>query len=307
MWEPQRLHFDGIRHPRHTERRGPSTDRRQGGWLPGQPDRRQGPPERRVQARPVAQPGRRRGLPDRRLRTRMPSAPLPPLPVGPDLLPLMSHELRTPLTSIQGYAQLLGRRLRQRGATDDLLGPVNEIGAQARRLGNLVDELLDLSELAQPNARIPAYRLELAAVVREAAATVRGQTRKCRIVVEVAPPLPVRGDAERLRQLVVELLLNAVKYSPEGGEVRVQAWGAGEDVLLQVADQGEGVAPEHLSRLFEPFFQVTADDDPQQPGGLGLGLTLCHAIASRHGGRIWAESTPGEGTRLWVQLPRATS
>jgi signal transduction histidine kinase len=105
----------------------------------------------------------------------------------------------------------------------------------------------------------------------------------------------------------VELLCNAVKYSPEDGEVRVRAWRTDADVLLLVADEGEGIAPEHLPRLFEPFFQVTAEGDPQQPGGLGLGLTLCRAIASRHGGQIWAESTPGEGTRLWVQLPRATS
>ena len=304
MLEPQRRHLDGIRHPRDSERHGQATDRRQGGWLPGQPDRRQGPPERRQQTRPVAQPGRRRGLPDRRLRTHAPSAPLPPLPVGPDLLPLMSHELRTPLTTIQGYAQLLGRRLRQRGAADDLVGPVNEIGAQARRLGSLIDELLDLSELAQPGARLPVYRLDLAPVIREAAAAVQAPARKHRIVVDVALPLPVRGDADRLRQLVVELLRNAIKYSPEGGEVRVRAWATDEDVLLLVADQGAGIPAEHLPRVFEPFFQVAEDGCPQF-GGLGLGLTLCRVIASRHGGQIWAESTPGEGSTLWVQLPLA--
>jgi signal transduction histidine kinase len=304
MLEPQRTVPDGVS-PTHLDRRGRATDRRHGGWLPGQPDRRQGPTERRQRVQSLSQAGRRRGLPDRRVHARIPCAGLPPLTVGQDVLTVVSHELRTPLTTIQGYAQLLARRLRERGAADDLLGPANAIGAQARRLGTLVDELLDLTELAHPDPRLQAYRLDLAVVVREAVASAQAQARKHPIVCDTEETLPVRGDAERLRQLVGELLRNAAKFSSDGGSITVRAWATDQHVLLVVADQGVGIAPPHLHRIFEPFFQLTPEECPQA-GGLGLGLTLCTAIVHGHGGQLGADSTPGQGSRFWVQLPRAS-
>ena len=247
---------------------------------------------------------RRRGLPDRRGSLQRPTTLPSPLPLDRSLLPLVSHELRTPITTIQGYAELLQRRLRGRDPDGELSGPVSVIAGQVRRLNALIDELIDLSELSHPDARLQQQRLDLAALASEVAATVQAQARKHTVVVEAASPLPVRGDGARLRELVDHLLRNAVKYSPDGGEVVLRAWATDEHVLLVVADQGIGIAPEHLPRIFDPFYQ-TEPATQRRFGGLGLGLTICRAIAERHGGEVWAESTPGRGSAFYVRLPHA--
>jgi len=227
-----------------------------------------------------------------------------PLPLTTDLLPLVSHELRTPITSIQGYAELLTRRLRQRGADRDLLEPAAVIGVQVRRLNAIVSELLDLSELSNADARLRVGRVNLEALTRQAAVAMQATAPGHTVRVEATPSIVVWGDGARLRQLLDHLLRNAVKYSPEGGEIRVRSWTTEDNVCLAVEDTGIGIAPEHLDRLFEAFYQ-TEPPTQRHFGGLGLGLTLCRAIVENHGGTIWAESTPGHGSTFYVQLPRA--
>jgi signal transduction histidine kinase len=227
-----------------------------------------------------------------------------PLSLGQDLLPQVSHALRTPLTTIQGYAALLERRLRRQDAPADLLRPVRAIDAQAHRLGALVDELLDLSELSQLDARLQLRRFDLAALAHEAVAEARTHHQNYRFTLQAEGASFVRGDLLRLRQVLDELLRNAVNYSPEGAEVRVQAWSEDDRATLAVADSGIGLAPDELGRCFEPFFQAHSADWHQY-GGLGLGLTLCRVIVERHGGHIWAKSSPGLGSAFYVQLPAA--
>ncbi len=281
------------------ERRDERADRRDPAERSAPPGRRRRPTERREQARPLDSASRWRGPPDR------PAAPYAgqaPLSLGQDLLPQVSHALRTPLTAIQGYAALLGRRLRQRGAPPDLLGPVGAIDVQAHRLGRLLDELLDLSELSQPDARLQLGRCDLAALAHEAVAEARSRYPTRRFTLRARPPLVVRGDGPRLRQVLDELLRNAVKYSPVDGEVHVQAWNQEGHVTLAVADGGIGLAPDHLDHCFDPFFQA----QPEQwyrYGGLGLGLTLCRVVVERHGGQIWAQSAPGRGSVFQIRLP----
>jgi two-component system, OmpR family, phosphate regulon sensor histidine kinase PhoR len=282
-----------------TERRGQRTDRRRLSWYPGQPERRRGPAERRLYTSPLDPAGRRRGPPDRRASSYAAQAPLT---LGQDLLPQVSHALRTPLTAIQGYAALLGRRLRQQDAAGDLVGPVYAIDAQAHRLGGLLDELLDLSELSQPDARLQRRRFDLAALAHEAVAEAKARYPERRFTLQAEPPLCVRGDLQRLRQVIDELLTNAMKYGPADGEIRVQVWTEDNRVTLAVADSGTGLAPDDLDRCFDPFFQAHPEDWHQH-GGLGLGLTLCRVIVERHGGQVWAKSSPGLGSAFYVQLP----
>jgi signal transduction histidine kinase len=281
------------------DRRGQQTDRRRLAWHPGQPERRRGPAERRQCTRPLDPAGRRRGPPDRRAASLAAQAPLS---LGQDLLPQVSHALRTPLTTIQGYAALLGRRLRQQGAAADLVRPARAIDAQAHRLAALLDELLDLCELSQPDARLQLRRFDLAALAHEAIAEAETHHTNYRFTLQAERPLFVRGDLQRLRQVLDELLCNAVKYSPEGADVRVQAWSADGRTTLVVADSGIGMAPDELGRCFEPFYQAHPEDWHQY-GGLGLGLTLCRVVVERHGGHIWAKSSPGLGSAFYVQLP----
>jgi signal transduction histidine kinase len=241
---------------------------------------------------------------DRRSSSRSARTLPTPLPLTTDQLPLVSHELRTPITSIQGYAELLVRRLRQRGADRDLLEPAAVIGAQVRRLNAIVSELLDLSELTTPDARLRMERVNLESLTRQAAVAMQANAPGHTVSVEATPSLAAWGDGARLRQLVDHLLRNAAKYSPEGGEIRVQTWASEDSVCLAVADAGIGIAPEHLDRVFDAFYQ-TEPPTQRHFGGLGLGLTLCRAIVERHGGTIWVESTPGHGSTFYVQLPRA--
>jgi two-component system OmpR family sensor kinase len=293
-----------------------------GSWRPWPAERRQGSTDRRLSTAGTWPAERRRGLRDRRLapwpaaqerryrpadrRSSFRSArTLPtPMPLTTDLLPLVSHELRTPITSIQGYAELLARRLRQRGADRDLLEPAAVIGVQVRRLNAIVSELLDLSELSNADARLRLARVNLEALTRQAAVAMQATAPGHTLHVEATPSLAVWGDGARLRQLVDHLLHNAVKYSPEGGEIRLRAWESGDNVCLAVQDAGIGIAPEHLDRVFDAFYQ-TEPPTQRHFGGLGLGLTLCRAIVERHGGTIWVESTPGQGSTFYVQLPRA--
>jgi signal transduction histidine kinase len=181
---------------------------------------------------------------------------------------------------------------------------VRAIDAQAHRLGALLDELLDLSELSQPDARLQLRRFDLAALAHEAVAEAQARHPARRFILQADPPLLVRGDLLRLRQVLDELLRNAVRYSPDGGEIRVQAWHEGGRTMLAVADSGVGLAPDHLTRCFDPFFQAHPEDWYQY-GGLGLGLTLCRVIVERHGGHVWATSSPGRGSAFYVQLPAA--
>lgn len=300
MLEPRYTPMNELPPEASPERRGQRTDRRRLAWHPGQPERRLGPDERRQCTTPLDPAGRRRGPPNRRA----PYAAQAPLMLGQDLLPQVSHALRTPLTAIQGYAALLGRRLRQQDAAGNLAGPVRAIDEQAHRLGALLDELLDLSELSQPDARLQRRRLDLAALAHEAVAEAQARELGRRFTLQAEPPLFVRGDMQRLRQVIDELLTNATKYSAEGGEIRVQAWTEDGRTILAVADSGTGLAPDHLDRCFDPFFQAHPEDWHQY-GGLGLGLTLCRVIVERHGGQVWAKSSLGLGSAFYVQLPAA--
>jgi two-component system OmpR family sensor kinase len=303
MYEARYSYMNELPPDASADRRGKRTDRRRLAWQPGQPERRRGPDERRQCARPLDPAGRRRGPPDRRAASFAAQAPLS---LGQDLLPQVSHALRTPLTAIQGYAALLGRRLRRQDAPADLVRPVRAIDAQAHRLAALLDELLDLSELSQPDARLQLRRFDLAALAHEVVAEAQTRHAGYRFTLQAERPSFVRGDLQRLRQVLDELLCNAVKYSPEGAEIRVQLWSENGRTTLAVADSGPGLAPDDLARCFEPFFQAHPEDWHEH-GGLGLGLTVCHVIVERHGGHIWARSSPGLGSAFYVQLPAASA
>jgi len=120
----------------------------------------------------------------------------------------------------------------------------------------------------------------------------------------VAPGAPwVLGDAGRLEDVLRNLYSNAIKYAPDGGEVLTRVTSEGGRVLVSVRDNGVGIPPEQLPHVFERFFRCSSTTG-SDPGGLGLGLYICQDIVTRHGGRIWAESTPGQGTTFFIDLPQ---
>jgi two-component system OmpR family sensor kinase len=220
-----------------------------------------------------------------------------------------AHELRTPLTSIRGYAELFDRGLADH--PDDLAVALRRIAEESVRLGALLDDLLLLARLEGSPDDAPLNRapVDLRILLRDAAADARAADPARRIDID-EPPTPVVAvvDADRIRQLLANLVRNAVVHTPAGtpltlGVEVVQA-GEGRWAQLRVADAGPGIPPEHRGRIFDRFARL----DPgrsRDAGGSGLGLAIVAAIASAHGGRVWAQETPGGGATLCIALPAA--
>jgi PAS domain S-box-containing protein len=215
-----------------------------------------------------------------------------------------SHELRTPLTSVVATIALLKKAItgELRESPEALIDMANRNLATTLAF---INDLLDVSKLAAGQETLAIETVDLGAAAGRAMELVSSQARRKRVVIRTALPAGLRLTADRLKleQVISNLLGNAVKFSPAGGEVVVSAERAGGWVLLRVRDQGEGIAPDELDRIFEPFYQSARAR--AQRRGTGLGLAICRQIVALHGGRIWAESEgPGHGTTVCVQLPR---
>ena len=221
-----------------------------------------------------------------------------------------SHELRTPLTSIRGFAELF----RQGAARDpDQLAQVlRRIEDEASRMGLLVEDLLLLARLdqARPLRREPVDLLTVAADVVHAATTVHAATHDVRLDADTGQGLPVVvGDDARLHQVVTNLVGNAVAHTPAGTRVDVRVQRRDDEVVLEVRDDGPGMAPDVAARVFERFYR--ADASRTRTGtattGSGLGLSIVSAIVAAHGGAVDLDSAPGRGSRFVVRLPAARS
>lgn len=216
---------------------------------------------------------------------------------------IISHELRTPVALIKGYAETL-RRDDARWDPATVRDSLDVIVEESDRLAELIDNLLDASRL-----QAGALRLNVADVALDQLATrlvekFRTQTTRHTLKVDFPPDFPViLGDETRLTQVLSNLLGNAIKYAPRGGDITVRGLIKPSAVLLGVSDQGEGIAAPDLPRVFDRFYRVDSALT-KRVKGTGLGLYLAKAVIEAHNGRIWAESEPGAGTTFWVSLPR---
>ncbi len=225
-----------------------------------------------------------------------------------DFLSIVSHELRTPLTSIQGYSQLLEGRLRGERAGDSKeMAHLRVILSQVGRMRRLVDDLLDVSRIdRRGGVSIEPVDFDLAEDVHGAAARVAREHADRSIEVIANDSLPVHADRDRIDQVLTNLLENAVKYSPDGGPIRISAERRGGEVEVRVADSGVGIPAEQRENVFERFYQADGDAGRRRFGGLGLGLYISRAIIDAHGGRIWAgANTDAEsGSVFGFRIPR---
>jgi heavy metal sensor kinase len=212
-----------------------------------------------------------------------------------------SHELRTPLTAIRTEAEVaLARPLGEEDARQ-LLGSILE---ECGRLTRLTEQLLALAREDSGAARPAAQPVDLASLLRGVAEVMRplAEARGVRLADETDGAVLARGEAARLRQVFFNTVDNAIKYTPSGGMVTVRSIRRGREVVVTVADTGEGIPPEHLPRVFDRFYRVDKARSREQ-GGTGLGLSIAKGIVESHGGRIELESKPGQGTTCTVTLP----
>ncbi len=237
-----------------------------------------------------------------------------PVPVKPTqeqelqdhFLAMASHELKTPMTTILGQAQLLLRRLsRMPELSSELVtmrAALESIDTQTRRMNNLVDDLLDLYNIRSGKIQLRLMTFDLVEMCREVVEEQRALTGG--IVKLNAPQHPVmlNADNDRLRQVVTNLISNAIAYSSPSESVKVLVDQHRDIGIIEVQDRGSGIPVDQQTHIFEPFYRGSRAQSNSK-SGLGLGLAICKDIVERHTGRIWFRSRPGKGSTFVVELP----
>jgi PAS domain S-box-containing protein len=219
-----------------------------------------------------------------------------------EFIALLSHELRNPLAPIQNAVGVLAHK----ADSPDVRWCADVIGRQTTHMKRLVDDLLDVSRITSGKIRIERHPLDLNVVVAQAVDAMRGSAAERGHTIELhlpEQPLMLLGDATRLNQVVVNLLVNALKFTPPNGRIEVKAQERGATACVQVIDNGIGMPESLLGRAFEPFVQGEGALDRRE-GGLGIGLTLVKSIVELHGGTVAAASRgSGHGTTVTLSLP----
>jgi len=217
-------------------------------------------------------------------------------------LAMLGHELRNPLNSISIVAKMLERE----SLSDERLTRLRTmIGRETRQLSALVDDLLDVSRVLAGKMSLSLEPVDLTLMVRESAQSFEETARQRDLKLAVTIPdeqIIIAGDPVRMRQVIANLLTNAIKFTEPAGRVEVALCSNGDSASLSVRDTGIGIAPEMLDRIFEPFAQASL----LPPHGLGLGLSVVKQVAELHGGTVTASSEGiGKGSEFTVSLPRA--
>jgi PAS domain S-box-containing protein len=213
-----------------------------------------------------------------------------------EFLSTAAHEFKTPLAVIKAYAQLMSRR----DAGEQRALAV--IQRQVDRLTRLLEDILESSRLRLGGGDGRAERFDLAGLARTAVERLRPSAPAHALALDAQGPVPVVGDRERIARVIANLLENAVRFSPEGGEVRIRVESAAGEARVSVVDHGIGIPAERQDQVFRRYYRAhsgTAHDY----GGLGLGLEVSRAVVERHGGRMWFESAPGSGSTFHFGLP----
>jgi signal transduction histidine kinase len=230
-------------------------------------------------------------------------------------LSMASHELRTPLTAVSGFIQIARRRMSRLSGAGDVGAPWREeaqkadetlemANRQSKKLARLIDELLDVSRLQQGRVEMRLAEIELAELVRDVAERMRLLSKGHEIRTKIEGTASVVADRDRIEQVLENLVGNAIKYSPDDGNIDMSLHVNGANAIVSVRDEGIGIAPGEVEKIFGLFYR-SPDPRADHVGGLGLGLYISREIVSRHHGRLWAERNAEVGSTFHVTLPLA--
>lgn len=211
----------------------------------------------------------------------------------------VSHDLRSPLSTIHGYADMLARSLN--GEEQEY---ARRIRIGTKQMAELIEDLLDLGRI-EAGMEADYQPCQMDVLIEAAIDSARFQTELegLSLTATISSPLPVLGNPGQLRQVLDNLIGNAIKYTPAGGKIEVRAWSKGDRVCVEVQDTGIGIPREAVPRLFEKFYRVPSAETKELPG-TGLGLAIVKAIIDQHRGELWVKSTPRRGSTFGFSLPR---
>ncbi len=220
-----------------------------------------------------------------------------------DFVHIISHDLRLPVTVIHGHLQLLETLLEESGVNGNMRISCEAIDRSAKRMNSMIQDLADAARLAGEQLELVLDRVDLAHYLADLLDRVKMTLDVERITTEIAPDLPlVAADYDRLERIFLNLLSNALKYSPAGTPVTIRACRRDDTVVIAVADQGRGIPVEDQAHIFDRFYRVKAE---RKAEGIGLGLYITRLLVEAHGGRIRVESEPGNGSVFSFTLPIA--
>lgn len=214
---------------------------------------------------------------------------------------MVSHELKTPLTSLKAYVQMLHAWARKQ-KDHFTAGALAKMEKQVKKMGNMINGFLSLNQVESGNIQLALKDFELNALITDALEETRLLNPSRAIVFSPQSVIQLQADPDKIEQVIINFLSNAIKYSPGEGLIEISADIIGEMAEVRVKDEGFGIAPSDMEKLFERYYRVENKHTEQIPG-FGIGLYLCAEIIRLHHGKIWGESEPGKGSVFFFQLP----
>ncbi|MGN6801744.1 MAG: PAS domain-containing sensor histidine kinase [Ginsengibacter sp.] len=217
-----------------------------------------------------------------------------------EFLGIASHELKTPVTSIKAYGQVL-QTIFERKQDYTAVAALQKMDAQINKLTGLISDLLDVTKIQAGKIVFNEENFDLSNQISDIVYELQLTTQKHQIIKRLEPGIVVNGDKERISQVVINFITNAIKYSPDADKIEVQLYKNGDKIITSVKDFGIGIAPEVQNHIFEQFYRVSAAHSTIP--GLGIGLYISSEIAKRIGGNIWVESKVKEGSTFYFSIP----
>jgi len=226
--------------------------------------------------------------------------PLPTTKNHDEFIGIVCHELRTPLTLLTAIVQLLNKKC---DAVDDksINKSLAKAEEQIKKMGNLVNDFLNVSFLETGTIALEKTEFKLNHLIGEVVEETRDMVKNHFIILDCDDPVMVCADRGKIGCVLSNLLSNAIKYSPQGRSIYVKCFRSVNKVIVRVRDEGVGIKPEHLDKLFERFFRVDSETTPKVEG-FGIGLYLSAAIIKQHEGKIWADSEYSKGSTFYFSL-----